>query len=200
MTDDAQDVLWGLRNVTTGKLMLEVFRTEVAAELAAARHTNRWRKVEALALAPLGPLVERDVAALVVAARHVAYYNAPEPETLTALDKAAEAFASRVPWDDEPVDHHADQVAAEAWPLVPVEEVLDPVSGFPLEGVDEEIRPIVAALWAAGIGTRASCSGHGHRPGVITLADGRELIVAPDFDTARKIDALFPVDIQGNRP
>lgn len=58
MTDDAQDVLWGLRNVTTGKLMLEVFRTEVAAELAAARHTNRWRKVEALALAPLAPLVE----------------------------------------------------------------------------------------------------------------------------------------------
>jgi hypothetical protein len=73
----------------------------------------------------------------------------------------------------------------------------DPVSGFPIDGVDEEIRPLVAALWAAGIGTRASCSGHGHRPGLITLHDGRELVIAPDFDAARKIDALFPLNIHG---
>jgi hypothetical protein len=75
----------------------------------------------------------------------------------------------------------------------------DPITGFPLHGVDEGIRPIVAALWSAGIGTLASCSGHGHRPGLITLRDGRELIVAPDFETARQIDALFPIDINGNR-
>ncbi len=74
----------------------------------------------------------------------------------------------------------------------------DPLTGFQIEGVDEEIRPLISALWSAGIGTKASCSGHGHRPGNIVLADGRELVVAPDYETARKIDALFPVDINGN--
>lgn len=63
---------------------------------------------------------------------------------------------------------------------------------------DPEIAPLVEALIAAGINTVASCSGHGHRPGVISLADGRELVIARDFAEARKIDSMFPVDINGD--
>lgn len=72
----------------------------------------------------------------------------------------------------------------------------NPAGGIEL--VDEEIRPLVQALWNAGIATVASCSGHGHRPGNIALADGRELVIAPDFETARQIDRLFPLDINGD--
>lgn len=65
--------------------------------------------------------------------------------------------------------------------------------------VDAEIAPIIIALHAAGLETVASCSGHGHRPGNIALADGREIIVARDFAEARLIDALFPFDINGDQ-
>lgn len=63
--------------------------------------------------------------------------------------------------------------------------------------VDAEIASIVRALNEAGCETIASCSGHGFRPGNIALADGREIIIARDFAEARKIDALFPLDING---
>ena len=68
------------------------------------------------------------------------------------------------------------------------------------EGVfcDPCIAPLVAALNAAGVETIASCCGHTHRPGCIALRDGRELIIAQDYDEARKIEAMFPVDINGN--
>lgn len=62
-------------------------------------------------------------------------------------------------------------------------------------GVDACIAPVVKALNDAGMPTIASCCGHGRRPGNIALADGRELIIAPDYETARKIDALFPNNI-----
>ncbi len=45
--------------------------------------------------------IQQDVARLVIAARNVAYTD-PDPEALRELDQAAEAFASRVGWDDEP--------------------------------------------------------------------------------------------------
>ena len=58
-----------------------------------------------LAAAPASPLpgggLSSDVVRLVIAARRVAYEGAAEDD-LRALDIAAEAFASRVPWDDEP--------------------------------------------------------------------------------------------------
>lgn len=47
--------------------------------------------------------VAPDVTRLVVAARAVAY-DEIDPETIRELDQAAEAFASRVPWEDEPND------------------------------------------------------------------------------------------------
>lgn len=72
------------------------------------------------------------------------------------------------------------------------------IEGTPTVWCDPEIVDLVKALNDAGISTVASCSGHGHRPGSIILKDGRELIIAKDFDEARKIDDLFPVDINGH--
>jgi hypothetical protein len=43
--------------------------------------------------------------------------------------------------------------------------------------IDPCIAPIVAALNAANIATVASCCGHGKRPGLISLEDGRELTI-----------------------
>lgn len=62
--------------------------------------------------------------------------------------------------------------------------------------VDPCIAPLVAALNDAGIATVASCCGHGHRPGVVSLADGRELLVMPNYEQSRALDRLWP-DIHG---
>lgn len=45
-----------------------------------------------------------DVRRLVIAVREVAYTDTPEPEAMRELDKAVEAFAERVGWDDQPED------------------------------------------------------------------------------------------------
>lgn len=74
-------------------------------------------------------------------------------------------------------------------------EIVD-IDGHGVE-IDIEIAPIVRALNAAGVATVASCSGHGHRPGRIALADGREIIIARSFEEAQQIDAFFPLDING---
>lgn len=58
--------------------------------------------------------------------------------------------------------------------------------------VDSCIATLVLALNGGGLRTVASCCGHGNRPGNIALADGRELIIAADYDQARAVDAAFP--------
>jgi hypothetical protein len=58
--------------------------------------------------------------------------------------------------------------------------------------VDPCLEPLVQALNDAEILTVASCCGHGKRPGNIILEDGRELIIAPDWETARIVDKAFP--------
>jgi hypothetical protein len=63
--------------------------------------------------------------------------------------------------------------------------------------VDRCIAPLVDLLNVNGFKTVASCCGHGHRPGRIALADGRELIIARNYEDAARIDALFPLDIHG---
>jgi hypothetical protein len=60
-----------------------------------------------------------------------------------------------------------------------------------VKDVDSCIAPIVRALNDAGVITVASCCGHGKQPGNIALADGREIIIAPDYETGRRIDAMF---------
>ncbi len=63
--------------------------------------------------------------------------------------------------------------------------------------VDACIAHLVQTLNNANIPTKASCCGHGFRPGRIALADGRELILARNFEDATRIDRLFPLNIQG---
>lgn len=59
--------------------------------------------------------------------------------------------------------------------------------------VDVCIEPLVRALNSGciEIHTVASCCGHGKRLGHIRLADGRELIVMPDYDTARQVEGCL---------
>lgn len=71
-------------------------------------------------------------------------------------------------------------------------------AGTPTVWCDPEIADLVVALNKAGVRTVASCSGHGHRPGSIALADGRWLTIASDRETHRRIESMFPVDINGN--
>lgn len=73
-----------------------------------------------------------------------------------------------------------------------------PINGR-VRDIDHCIAYMVAALNAANITTIASCCGHGHRPGTIILEDGRWLFIAKDRAEAEKIDAIFPLDIHGNR-
>lgn len=65
--------------------------------------------------------------------------------------------------------------------------------------VDRCIAHLVAALNAGGVNTVASCCGHGHRPGRISLEDGRELFVLPTYEAGQKLDATFPLNIHGER-
>lgn len=70
-------------------------------------------------------------------------------------------------------------------------------TGRPTVWCDPCLVPLVRALNDGGIGTVASCCGHGHRPGVVALADGRELLIAPDFETAREVGRAFPIGANG---
>lgn len=51
-------------------------------------------------------------------------------------------------------------------------------------GIDSCIAPLVEALVKGGVLTTGSCCGHGKGLGYIGLSDGRELLVAPDRETA----------------
>lgn len=64
-------------------------------------------------------------------------------------------------------------------------------------GIDKCIQHLIKVLNDNGYKTVASCCGHGNRPGNIALADGRELIIAPDWESGRKVDRCFP-DIHGS--
>lgn len=74
---------------------------------------------------------------------------------------------------------------------------------LPIEGklvtVDACLAPLIAALNLGGYPTVASCCGHGHRPGNIALKDGRELCILPDYETGRRMDRTFGLDIHGQQ-
>jgi hypothetical protein len=48
--------------------------------------------------------------------------------------------------------------------------------------IDRCIAPIVKALNDGGVPTIASCCGHGNLPGLISLVDGRHLVIVPKED------------------
>ena len=58
-------------------------------------------------------------------------------------------------------------------------------------GVDKCIAELVQALNNMDMQTVASCCGHGHQPGRISLEDGREILIV-GYDQATKISKLFP--------
>lgn len=71
--------------------------------------------------------------------------------------------------------------------------------GKPTVWCDPCIEPLIRALNAAGLRTIASCCGHGKRHGRITLADGKELLVFPDYEsTTRAEQVLDGLDINGS--
>lgn len=71
-----------------------------------------------------------------------------------------------------------------------------PIAGR-VRSIDQCISHIVAALNAGGLTTVACCCGHGHRPGRISLEDGRELFILPSYEAAQALDEKFPLDIHG---
>lgn len=60
--------------------------------------------------------------------------------------------------------------------------------------VDRCIAPMVKALNDAGIYTLASCCGHGKLAGSIILVGGQELIIAPNYEYARRVFDLMVKD------
>lgn len=67
---------------------------------------------------------------------------------------------------------------------------------MPIDGRVRDIDSCMALLVATlntipALETVACCCGHGNGPGNVVLKDGRELFIAPDFNTARKWDELF---------
>lgn len=73
-----------------------------------------------------------------------------------------------------------------------------PIGGR-VRDIDSCIAHIVAALNAGGLQTVACCCGHGHRPGRISLEDGRELFILPSYEAGQALDRQFPTDIHGQR-
>lgn len=69
--------------------------------------------------------------------------------------------------------------------------------GVPTIWCDPEIADIVAALNTHGLKTDASCSGHGHVAGLVSLADGREVLIAKDAAQRDLMMSVFPTDING---
>jgi ribosomal protein L32E len=57
--------------------------------------------------------------------------------------------------------------------------------------VDACIADLIQALNNANIETVASCCGHGKGLGIVSLKDGRELHISPDFKSARKLEKLY---------
>jgi hypothetical protein len=68
---------------------------------------------------------------------------------------------------------------------------------YPGTWCDPCIAPLVKALNESAISTVASCCGHGKRPGKIALADGRELLILPDFAATRALEASAPLVEEG---
>lgn len=82
--------------------------------------------------------------------------------------------------------------------LVPADLSWTGQARWDTKDIDRCLLPLVQALNDSGLPTRASCCGHGHRPGNVVLADGRWLIVASE-EQAQQIEALWPLDIHGER-
>lgn len=64
-------------------------------------------------------------------------------------------------------------------------------TGKPSIWCDPEIVDLITALNTGELQTVASCSGHGERLGVISLKDGRQLIICDSLDEMLEIVSKF---------
>lgn len=60
-----------------------------------------------------------------------------------------------------------------------------------MAGIDSCIAPIVKMFNDNGMLTDASCCGHGKMFGNIVLADGKEIMISPDWETTRKAEKIL---------
>lgn len=74
-------------------------------------------------------------------------------------------------------------------------------TGRPSVWCDPCIAPLIDALNARGLPTVWSCCGHGNRPGMVGLTDGRQLMVLPDPEAAHRVEhelrRLYPLTSSG---
>lgn len=71
--------------------------------------------------------------------------------------------------------------------------------GKPTVWCDPEIVDLVGALNTRNLRTVASCSGHGGPFGIICMADGRELLILPDWDSTRVAERALREVFGGHR-
>lgn len=72
--------------------------------------------------------------------------------------------------------------------------------GNPTIWCDPEIADLVRALNVGGVRTKASCSGHGEKPfGIVSLQDGRELLVLPDWETTRRAERILDAGLSAQQ-
>jgi len=69
--------------------------------------------------------------------------------------------------------------------------------GKPTVWCDPEIVDLIQALNTNGLRTVASCSGHGHISGFISLADGREILLPRSVEERDLMLSVFTIDING---
>lgn len=68
--------------------------------------------------------------------------------------------------------------------------------GTPTVWCDPGVVDLVTALNTGGIRTTWSCDGHGYRPAVVGLKDGRQLLVLESVEALQQLSNLWP-DING---
>lgn len=117
--------------------------------------------------------------------------NTPTPDTLPTMDNVdCKQEITDIVWKlaSASVNYGEKQNG------IPVKEADQAIHQLEQLMAREHQQPVGDAIEikvAADIPTVASCSGHGEREGGIALKDGRELIIAKDFDGARRIDRLI---------
>ena len=71
-------------------------------------------------------------------------------------------------------------------------QVSMPINGR-VQCIDYCIHRIVAALNAGGVNTLASCCGHGRMKGLISLEDGRDLVIQSRTDSLEELAACVTI-------
>jgi len=121
-----------------------------------------------------------------------AHWDACARELDAAGDRGANPPHPEAKWDPPTIPDGTDEAA-----MVVIER---DSSGKPTVWCDPEIVDIVSALNTSSLRTVASCSGHGDPFGFVSLADGRELLILPSYDSTRFAERALLKAFKGRRP